>query len=179
MGLDMVAWGLCVALFGLWAWEVLRASRAREQASVLLLEKEKERIAHKELEADIARAAVSASEVGDEVDGIRNQLAVAEAMAKDWERKFWEQNGIIAGVIGERDMAFAMHRKSTAMAGVAQDMMMRELTRCLHLLNAQREASGLSPVTTQPELRSAYEDFLAERELATELSPSAVPTVPS
>lgn len=165
---NALAWFGFVVMLGLWFWEALKNSRLNEQVSALLEERGAARIvtdSFGDMETDIAK--------------MEAELASVVALAKDWERKFWEQNGIIAGVIGERDRAFAMHHRSSAMAGVAQDMMMRELTRCLALINAQREASGLPPLTTQPQLREVYESFLAERERAKVMVPAdALPPAP-
>ncbi len=111
-----------------------------------------------------------------EAEVAREALAECQRLADEnpnWERRFWEQFHAIEGILEERNRAYSMYRKSTLLAGNAQDMFMRELQRALALLNERRKRDGEEPLQTQPSLRAAYDEFMAERDAAAKAEPTA------
>lgn len=123
-----------------------------------------------------ASAARERREAGAAREALREALAECQRLADEnpnWERRFWEQFHAIEGILEERNRAYSMYRKSTLLAGNAQDMFMRELQRALALLNELRKRDGEEPLQTQPSLRAAYDEFMAERDAAAKAEPAA------
>lgn len=93
---------------------------------------------------------------------------------------------LIEGVIAERDRWIRICRKAWHQGGVAQQWLMRDLSRSIKIINDYRKREGKKPISVDPafkEIMGEYQDLLGNDEvrgpLASETTAKPTPELPS